>query len=275
MPASLRGKPAGASRADLFYRPQRVTKTPVLFFRRIFKFEKEQVAQLEAAKDNRLNLRYKPGSSFPLHAYVHLARYEWKPSKILNISGTGLSLLTAREAKAAAGQELKVQLVLGKYELVLEGQLSHTALREKGRHCGVALKFADFKEKQAYLQLLQPILIGQSLEALPADDVVQDQPQFIKQAWRGAENSALTVWLAKTFGTPFHRFEFQVHEYFCGADMVSSELQIGLRPAADQPVSTPTPALREEIRQLFRWIPHNLSSAVPDDVRAFMQHFTG
>ena len=230
---------------------------------------------MEAAKDNRLNVRYTPGSSFPLHAYLHLARYEWKPSKILNVSGNGLSLLAARESKAVDGQDVKVKLVLGKYELVLEGRLAHSALREKGRHCGVSLKFADFKEQQAYLQLLQPIFIGRSLQAVPGSDVAQDQPEFIKQAWRGSENSELTVSLAKTFGTPFHRFEFQVHEYFCGADVVSSELEIGLRKAANQPVSTATPALREDIRQLFRWIPHNLSSAVPDDVRAFMQRFVG
>ena len=259
----------------MFYPEEPATKSPVLFFKKIFKFNKEEVAQMEAAKDNRLNVRYTPGSSFPLHAYLHLARYEWKPSKILNVSGNGLSLLAARESKAVDGQDVKVKLVLGKYELVLEGRLAHSALREKGRHCGVGLKFADFKEQQAYLQLMQPIFIGRSLEAVPGSDVTQDQPEFIKQAWSGSENSALTVSLAKTFGTPFHRFEFQVHEYFCGADVVSSELEIGLRKAANQPVSTPTPALREDIRQLFRWIPHNLSTAVPDDVRAFMQRFVG
>ena len=247
----------------------------MLFFKKIFKFEKEQVAQMEAAKDNRLNLRYTPGSSFPLHAYLSLVRYEWKPSKVINISGTGLNLLTARETRGTDGQDVKLKLVLDKYELVLEGRLAHTAVKEKGRQCGVALKFADFKEQQAYLQLMQPILIGRSLEAVPSSDVVQDQPQFIKQVWRGTENSELNVWLAKTFGTPFHRFEFQVHEYFCGADVVSSALEIGLRKAPGEPVSGPTPALRDEIRQLFRWIPHNVSAAVPDDVRAFMQRFTG
>ena len=263
------------SRAGLFYPASPASKSPVLFFKKIFKFKEEEVAQMVAAKDNRLNLRYAPGSSFPLHAYLSLVRYEWKPSKVINISGTGLNLLTAREARWTAGQDLKLKLVLGKYELVLEGRLAHAAVREKGLHCGVALKFADFKEQQSYLQLMQPIFIGRSLEAVPGSDVAQDQPQFIKQVWRGTERSELNVWLAKTFGTPFHRFEFQVHEYFCGADVVSSELEIGLRPAANQPVSAPTPALREEIRQLFRWIPHNLSAAVPDDVRAFMQRFTG
>jgi len=248
----------------------------MLFFRRIFKFEKAQVAQMET--DHRLDTRYTPGSSFPLQAYLHLARYEWKPSKILNISGNGLNLLTTRETKATAGQELKVQLVLGKYELVLEGRLAHSTLREKGLHCGVSLKFADFTEQKAYLQLLQPIVIGQSLRAVPGEQVVQDQPQFIKQVYRGEGNSELTAWLEKIPGTPLHRFDFQAHEYFCRADVNSSELAAGLRASAvpddNQPASSPSAALREEIHRFFHWIPPNFSSAVPDDVRAFIQRFT-
>ena len=248
----------------------------MLFFSRIFKFEKAQVAQMET--DHRLNTRYTPGSSFPLHAYLHLARYEWKPSKILNISGNGLSLLTAREAKATIGQDLKVQLVLGKYELVLDGRLAQTALREKGRHCGIGLKFADFTEQKAYLQLLQPIVIGQSLRAVPEEQIVQDEPQLIKQVYRGEGNSELTAWLEKIPGTPLHRFELQAHEYFCRADVNSRELEAGLRPAAvpagNQPASGPTAAQLEEIHRFFRWIPPNFSSAVTDDIRVFIQRFT-
>jgi hypothetical protein len=248
----------------------------VLLFRRIFKFEKAQVAQMET--DHRLNTRYTPGSSFPLHAYLHLVRYEWRPSKILNISGNGINLLTGREAKVTAGQDLKVQLVLGKYELVLEGRLAHTALREKGLHCGVGLKFADFTEQKAYLQLIQPIIIGQSLRAVPEEQTVQDQPQFIKQVYRGEGNSELTAWLEKIPGTPLHRFEFLAHDYFCRADVDSSEFEVGVRatnvPANHPPASAPSVALREEIHRFFHWIPPNFSSAVPDDVRVFIQRFT-
>lgn len=223
--------------------------------------------------DHRLTARYAPGSSFPLQVYLHLVPYEWRPSKILNISGSGLNLLTAREARATAGQDLKVKLVLGKFELVLEGRLAHTSLREKGRHCGVSLKFAGFPEQQAYLQLLQPIIIGQSLQAVPPEQIVQDQPQFIKQVYRGAEKAELTAWLAKTPGTPLHRFEFQAHDYFCRADVNSRELEAGLRAPAVPPNDQAGAALHAEIHRFFRWIPANLSAAVPDDVRAFMQRF--
>jgi hypothetical protein len=39
------------------------------------------------------------------------------------------------------------------------------------------------------------------------------------------------------------------------------------------PVFDTSGGLHDEIRQLFRWIMPNLSRAVPDDVRAFLQRF--
>ena len=253
------------------------TKTPVLFFQRIFNFEKAKVAQMA---ENRLNTRYAPGAAFPLQAYLNLARYDWKPTKVQNISGNGIGLLAARETKAATGQDAKVKLVLGEHQLELEGRLAHVVPRDNGVFCGIGFKFGDFMLQKAYLQLLQPIAIGQSLQAVAEERVVQNEPQFIKQVFRGEGDSVLTVWLAKTPGTPLHSFEFQMHDYFCHADVKSGVLEAYLREATDShkgklsnPVFDMTGGLRDEIRQLFRWILPNLSPAVPDDVRAFLLRF--
>ena len=133
---------------------------------------------------------------------------------------------------------------------------------------------------RSYLQLLQPIAIGQSLQAVAEERVVQNEPQFIKQVFRGEGDSMLIVWLAKTPGTPLHSFEFQMHDYFCHADVKSGVLEAYLREATDShkgklsnPVFDMTGGLRDEIRQLFRWILPNLSPTVPDDVRAVLQRF--
>jgi len=151
----------------------------------------------------------------------------------------------------------------------------------KGMYCGMGLAFHDFMEQKSWLQLLQPVAIGQSLQAVPEDRVVQNEPQFIKQVFRGEEQSVLTVWLDKSFGTPLHSFEFQMHDYFCHADAQSGVLEAYTREAADShkgklsnPVFDADGDLHDEIRQLFRWILPNLSKAVPDDVRAFLQRFT-
>jgi hypothetical protein len=250
---------------------------PVLFFKRIFNFEQAKVAQMA---ENRLNTRYSPGAAFPLHSYLHLSRYDWKPAKVLNLSGNGIGLLGARESRATAGQDVKVKVVLGQRELVLEGRLAHFEPRPKGVYCGIGFQFTDFLMQKSYLQLLQPIAIGQSLQPVAAERIVQNEPQFIKQIFRGEGDCVLTVWLAKTLGTPLHSFEFQMHGYFCRADVQSGVLEAYMRESGEthkgklsNPVFDRTGGLSDEIHQLFRWILPNLSAAVPDDVRAFLHRF--
>ncbi len=263
---------------DLFYPAFRATNASVLFFRRIFNFKKAKVAEIV---ENRLNLRYSPGAAFPLQAYLHLSRYDWPPAKVLNISGNGLGLLIARETKVDAGQDVKVKLVLGKHELVLGGRIAHLEPRANGMYCGIGLEFGGFQEQKAYAQLLQPVALGQSLQPVPVERVVQNEPQFIKQVFRGERDCVLTVWLAKTMGTPLHSFEFQMQDYFCHADVQSGVLETYLREKTDthkgklsNPVFDQSGGLRDEIRQFFHWVLPNLSPAVPDDVRAFLQRFT-
>lgn len=250
----------------------------MLLFRRIFNFEKAKVAEM----DHRLNTRYTPGAAFPLRAHLRLIRSEWKPVKIQNISGNGLGLLAAPDSKAEAGQAVKVKLVLGEQQLELDGRLAHFVPDDQGVLCGIGLKFGDFPRQKAYLQLLQPIAIGQSLQAVPGEHVVQNEPQFLKQVFHGEGDSRLTIWLAKTPGSPLHSFEFQMHDYFCHADVQSGVLQAYLREPTDShkgklsnPVFDLSGGLRDEIRQLFRLILPNLSPAVPDDVRAFLRRFAG
>lgn len=249
----------------------------MLLFRRIFNFEKAKVEQLA---DLRLNQRYTPGGGFPLQAWLESGGAEW-PAKIDNLSGNGLGLIVnAPPTASAEGQETRVRLSLGNFQQTFTAHIVHARPATRGLYCGVGLKFGDFLEQKSYLQLLQPVTIGQSLQAVPDERVVQNEPQFIKQVFRGEENSALTVWLEKTFGTPLHSFEFQMHDYFCRADARTGVLEAYVREATDShkgklsnPVFDTSGGLNDEIRQLFRWILPNLSRAVPDDVRAFLQRF--
>jgi hypothetical protein len=251
----------------------------VLLFRRIFNFEKAKVEQLT---EQRLNNRYTPGGAFPMQAWLVAGGSE-HPAKAQNISGNGIGLLLVAPAlEPAEGQTVRVRLSLGTHQQVLHGQVVHVRPEARGTYCGVGLTFGDFLAHKAYLQLLQPIAIGQSLAAVPAERVVQNEPQFIKQVFRGEEQSMLTVWLDKSFGTPLHSFEFQMQDYFCRADARTSVLEAYVREATDShkgklsnPVFDTSGGLNDEIRQLFRWILPNLSRAVPDDVRAFLQRFAG
>jgi hypothetical protein len=249
----------------------------MLLFRRIFNFEKAKVEQMT---EQRLNNRHTPGGGFPLQAWLVVDGRE-HAAKVQNISGNGLGLLIIDPAvKPAQDQPARVRLSLGGHQQVLDVRIAQVRPETRGTYYGVGFKFGDFLEQKAYLQLLQPVAIGQSLQAIPPERVVQNEPQFIKQVFHGEEQSMLTVWLDKSFGTPLHSFEFQMQDYFCRADAKAGVLEAYVRETADShkgklsnPVFDTSAGLHDEIRQLFRWILPNLSRDVPDDVRAFLQRF--
>ena len=251
---------------------------PVLIFRRILNFQKEKVEQLE----QRLNHRYVPGASFPLQALLSLAPSTWNPARVRDISGNGIGLRIGHQAKAPSPQAARVQLLLDGHQLEFEARLTQVRPHPDGIFCGLGLNFADFLAQKSYLQLLQPIAIGQSLQPVAKDRVIQNEPQFIKQIYRGESNSVLTVWLEMTMGTPLHSFEFRMHDYFCRAKMSTGVLEAYALESTgshlaklSNPVFDTAGGLHDEIRQLFRWIVPNLSDGVPDDVRAFLQKFAG
>ncbi len=255
--------------------PTRLPSSPVPLFSRIFKFEKAKVSQME----QRLNNRYTPGAAFPLHVWLVADGKAW-PAKVRDISGNGVSLVVDAAARPAAGAPLQVRLALPGYRQDIPVKLVQA--RESGGQlqCGLGMQFEDFPSRQAYLQLLQPIAIGQSLQPVAAERVVQNEPQFTKLIFRGEEGSVLTVWLEKTPGAPLHSFEFEMQDYFCRAEAASGRLDIYTLEAEDShkgkfrtPVRDSSGEMDGEIRQLFRWILPNLSAAVPGDVRAFLERF--
>lgn len=244
-------------------------------FRRLFNFEKAKVAQME----QRLNHRYTPGAGFPLQAWLTIAGQEI-PAKILNLSGNGIGLLVKRGTQVIGNQLARVRLQLGDYQLAIDAVIAHVQPHGNDLACGIGFKFSEFSRQKAYLQLLQPVAIGQSLQPVPPERVVQNEPQLIKQVYRGESDCVLTVWLQMTMGTPLHSFEFHLDDYFCRATMTVGKLEAYQLREADattakltNPVYDTSGELHTEIRQLFRWIVPNLASAVPDDVRAFLQHF--
>ncbi len=244
-------------------------------FKRIFNFEPGAVARME----QRLDLRYTPGATFPLQAWLIAGSTEL-PAKLKDISGHGVSLaVTPGNVALEHGQPVKVRLRFGAHQQLIEGSIAHLQVEAGKALCGIRLAFADFTPRRTYLQLLQPVAIGQSLRPVPEDRVTQNEPQFVKQVFRGEEDSALTVWRGKD-DAALHSFEFQMHDYFCHVDGKSGVLEAYQREDSgshkgklSNPVFDISGSLHAEIRQLFHWILPNLAPEVPDDVRAFLQRF--
>lgn len=249
------------------------------FFKSLFNFNKAKVARMT---EQRLNQRHAPGAAFPLEARLQLSSRDW-PARVQDISGNGVGLLlTEAGAQVSPGQTAQVWLSLGGHRLELDGRIAHATPQASGLSCGIGLDFCDFSRQKAYLQLLQPVAIGRTLKPVPAEDVVQNEPQFIKQVYRSDSDAGLTVWLDKSIGTPLHSLEFEMPDYFCHADVKSGVLSAYHREAEDShkgrrtnPVFDISGDLQGEIRQLLRWIGPNLTAAVPDDVRAFLQRLAG
>jgi hypothetical protein len=247
----------------------------MLIFRRIFNFEQTKVDQLE----KRLNLRYVPGPGFPLRASVHHGGRD-HTAKILDVSSNGVGLLVAHDTGISAGYHLRVDLVLGQHRLEFEARIAHLQPREEGLYLGLGLVFAEFELQKTYLQLLQPIVIGQTLQPMAMDRVIQDEPRFSKQVYTGDPDVLLTVRREQMTGTPLHSFEFQLPDSFCRGIMrqgtvapYALESMEASAAEQSQAVFETSGGLHDEIRQLFRWILPNLSLSLPEDVRAFLQRF--
>ncbi len=248
----------------------------MLIFRRIFNFEKAKVEQLE----KRLNQRYSTGPAFPLRATVRHAGRDYS-TKIQDISSNGVGVLVGRDTTLSAGHHLRLDLTLAQHRLEIEARIAHLQPREDGVYLGLGLVFGEFQLQKTYLQLLQPVVIGQSLQLMAPDRVIQDEPQFIKQVYVGETDSLLTVRLDQAPGHPMHSFEFRMLDYFCRggtrkgtADPYALESMDANGLKLSQPVFESSGGTHDEILQLFRWILPNLSPAVPADVRAFLQRFT-
>ncbi|HYC72730.1 MAG TPA: PilZ domain-containing protein [Opitutaceae bacterium] len=252
----------------------------MLLFRRIFDFQKQDVQQFV---DQRLNRRYTPGRLFPLRAALVNGARE-TPAKIHDLSASGIALVTDRAAAPAPGKDATVRLTLPPHVLELHGHAAHfRPLGDDEMLCGLSLVFEDFTRLKSYLQLLQPVAIGGTLQAVDPARVQQNEPRFIKQVFRGESDSVLSIWLAKTPGTPLHSFEFRMRDYFVRADAAVGVLEVFLREQNEAthkgkmttPVFDTTGAASEEIRQLFRWVVPNLPPEVPEDVRVFMLRMAG
>ncbi|MBI2813303.1 MAG: PilZ domain-containing protein [Opitutae bacterium] len=249
----------------------------MLLFKRIFKFEKAKVEQLE----KRLNQRYVPGPGFPLRATL---RYGGRDSsaKILNMSGNGIGVQVRNKPDLPAGMHLRADLQMEQHRIELNARIAHVDARDGGFALGLGFVFEDFESQKSYMQLIQPVVIGQSLQPMAIDRVVQDDPQFFKRIFVGESDSLLTVKLAMSPVDPLHSFEFRMLDYFCRGSMDAGgnqtyalESRDATEEATGQPVFETSGGTHDEIRQLFRWILPNLTEAVPEDFRAFMQRFAG
>ena len=258
----------------------------MLFFKNILNFSKDMVK----VHDKRGAPRYTVGHPFPFKSIVTLIGHdvEGKPipgeeqgqdwsGRLCNLSATGASIQMHSAALAIRGESCKFKLSLDGYLLDIPGTVAHFRCYPQYVLCGIAFKFPDFNIQKGYLQVLEPVSIGASLERVDAKKIRQNTPGVLKEQFRNKSYALLTV-SRQDPGGEIQSFDFRMNNYGVRWGTGMAELEkygVNEAKSAGKKVSaTPfrklTEAQQEEVRWLFCLAVPNLPSAVPADVRKFL-----
>jgi hypothetical protein len=262
----------------------------VLLFKRILDFQKTEGGLL----DKRGAKRYPVGAKFPLKAKITLSARDGEghplpPEKhtpmdwggqLLNLSSSGVSIRLHPAAVSAKGEKCCLKLELDNKLFEIDSLVANFKISQQWVSCGVGLKFPDAYSEKAYRQLMEPVVIGSTLEPAPSGKVKQDLPGLNKEQYHGESESILSVWRDGSGKNP-KLFELLVHDYCIRGNTEHSGLKITFRegskagkrlsrPAIPVPISADHQA---EVRQLFQFIVQNLGKGVPGDLRKFLELF--
>lgn len=248
---------------------------PVLLFRRILNFEKSQARQME----RRLDRRYTPGRHFPLYATIDVEG-EPRSAKIIDLSPGGAGLQVSGPSYTA-GSDAKLHLMLEDSWMEFPCRIAHVKTLPVGCRLGLEARFENFAAQKAYLQLLQPVVIGSAMRPVPPEEVRQDDPAMHKLVFTGTPGTELNVWRQGDATGELYSFLWQMDDYLVRGDTTTGVMQVTARKqlerSAGGELTTAPVKLRgaadDEVRLLFRWTMMNLPKEVPGDIRTFLQGF--
>jgi hypothetical protein len=207
-----------------------------------------------------------------------IAPMDWG-GQLVNMSQTGISIRLHPAAIAAPGEPCVFKMELGHLLFETSATVAHYRVNAHYATCGVELQFADNHTRRAYLQFMEPVVIGSTLEAVSPLKVRQDLPGLTKEQYEGESESVLGIW--RDSGRNPKLFELLVHGYCLRGSTELPGLKITHREAAkagkrgSRPAFplTVAPGLKVELRQLFQLIVPNLGRGVPADVKRFLELF--
>jgi hypothetical protein len=262
----------------------------VLLFKRILDFKKPEII----ASDKRGARRYPVGAKSLIKAKLALpgrdgqgsaltpgkgAAIDWG-GQLADLSSSGASIRLHPAAIAAAGDKAWLKLEIDNMLFELDATVAHFRVNAQHVSCGIILNFPDTYSRRAYLQLMEPIVIGSTL-APAASRVKQDLPGLVKEQYAGESETELSIWRDAS-GKNLKLFELLVHDFHVRGNTELPGLKIGYRDGAKAGKRSSRPAFplvmsaghKDEVRRLFQFIVQNLTKAVPSEVRKFLELFT-
>ncbi len=249
----------------------------MLLFKKILDFKKTE----GGLSDKRGAKRYPVGVKFAIKAKLSLpsrdgdgglltgrraGSTDWG-GQLVDLSYHGASMRLHPAATASAGDTCQLKLELDNMLFEIEARIVHFRAGAQYVTCGLTLNFPDAYARKAFLQLMEPVVIGATLE--PVSRVKQDIPGLLKEQYRGESESELNVWRDSS-GKNAKLFELLVHGYFVRGNTEMPGLKVGHRDGTTTAMGA---GHKDEIRRLFQFITQNLNKAVPAEIRKFLELF--
>lgn len=239
--------------------------------------------------DKRKALRYGLSDNFPFKTKLILFQNggvkttdakgkEWSAT-VVDLSASGANIKLSLAAVAFQREACRLKISRGDYVLEIPATVAHFRCGAQFSQCGISFNFPNPEVHEAYLQLLEPIIIGNSLVPQTAD---QDIPGRHKEQFGNGTSTSLSVWRDAP-GGQITGFDLRIHRCVIRWNEGATELDVaGLgeaNPANENPAAPElvplTETQHEDLRWLFCLAIPNLSESVPLDVRNFLAALVG
>jgi len=257
----------------------------VFLFKRILNFTKAGAYRREKRKAQ----RYDAGHPFPFKTVLTVLGHDsegrtvqkddsgvdWA-GRLTNLSASGASIQVQSAAAGGRGDRCQFSFSRDDYLLKIPGTIAYFRAYPQYMLCGLSFDFPDFDARKAYLQLLEPVIVGASLAPVDPKKVRQDSAGLYKEQFKGSTPALLTVW-RQAQGSKIHSYDFRMNDYGVRWSVGMTEVEpygmvsvnaTGRKTAP--PYIQLTEAQLKEVRWLFRLAVPNIAKAVPSDVRKFM-----
>lgn len=243
-------------------------------------------------RDKRRAPRYPVGENFPVKGVVSLCTNmdskgvpltdQWQnwSGRLMNLSNGGASIQLAASALANRGHQCKFKLTLDGQQLEMPGLIAYFRTFNQYSLCGLSFTFPDEATQKSYMQLLEMVMIGASVEPAAKGLFGKDSTGKAKEVYQGKNKTRLSIWRNAANGSVSH-FEFRIHEHYMRGSAQNFKLEIdtveGVNGLANTDPASAAPKLTAsqaaEVRQMFRWVVTNLPKAVPGHVKKFLDMF--
>jgi hypothetical protein len=277
-----------------------VSNVRVAFFRRLLNFPRDTMARL---RDKRRARRYPASPTLPVKVSVLLHGADtWTGSKapqsrapqpdlsrewagpMVDLSSGGISFLTLPAAMSSRGEQTKVRVLIGRHVIEIPCTVVYLRTTRDAARLGLSLQFEDEANEKAYLQLLECLVMGATMQPWRPFGLRRNSPGLRREQYRSENGARLYAWREKKGGR-LHSFELHLagHILRGEADALVPQNSLEVFTRSDKARHGPTAVSNTkyvlssgehtELRFMYLLVVSNFPSVVPADLRRFLQRF--